>query len=222
MKDTSARLVASLVVVAFFGAAVPFQQSMQVAAFNSIDVRNSGHVVLRSGPAHRVTFIKGSPEYTRVNVRNGTLVIEKCDRDCPRGYQLDLEIVAPAVTRLSLSNGGWIRTTGTFARQADLTASVRHGGTLDLRAMTIDRVDASVEQGGRILTVPRGSLTASVYQGGAITYWGNAEVKRSIEHGGVVEEGRPAELNIPLFDTGPTYTSGIEPLHPVRERKKHR
>ena len=199
MKDAFARLVASLVVLAFFGAAVPFQQSNQVAAFNSIDVRDNGHVVLRSGAAHRVIFISGNREYTRVNVRNGTLVIDKCHTDCPRGYVLHLDITAPAVTSLSLANGGWIRTTGSFAPQPAFTASVKHGGTIDLRAMTIDRVDASVEHGGRILTVPRGSLTASIFQGGAITYWGNPQVKQSIEHGGVVQEGKAAELHIPLL-----------------------
>jgi hypothetical protein len=222
MKESSALFVASLIVVAFSGAAGPVQKPVQVGAFSAIDVRDNGHVVLRSGATHRVTFINGSPEYTRVNVINGTLVIDKCYTDCPRGYVLDLEITAPAVTSLSLANGGWIRTMGSFARQSALTASVKHGGTIDLRAMTIDRVDASVEQGGRILTVPRGSLTASVFQGGAITYWGNVQVKRSIEHGGVVQEGRAAELNVPLFDTGPAYTSGIEPSHPVRESKKRR
>ena len=222
MKETSTLFAASFVVVAFSSAPARFDESIQVAAFDAIDVRDNGHVVLRSGAAHRVTFVNGSPEYSRVNVRNGTLVIDKCHMDCPRGYRLDLEVTAPAVTRLSLANGGWIRTTGSFARQADLTASVKHGGTIDLRAMSIDRVDASVEQGGTILTVPRGSLTASVFHGGAITYWGNPQVQQSIEHGGVVQEGKAAQLNLPLADMGPAFTSGIDPIHPMRERKEPR
>ena len=133
----------------------------------------------------------------------GVLVIEKCRDKCPRGYELEVEVLVPVINRISLANGGRIQSSGSFARQAELVATVRHGGTIDARALAADRVTAMVEQGGRILTVPRASLFASVIQGGVVTYWGNAPVKSSIEHGGVVGKGRAEELNMPLADVGP-------------------
>jgi len=177
---------------------------LQVAPFNSIEVRNSGHLVVRPAQTQRVTLLKGSLEYTRVAVTDeGVLVVDRCRVKCPRGYELEIEVLAPSLRRLSLANGGWIQTAGNFAPQTDLAVVVRHGGRIDVRSMAVDRVTATVEQGGRILTVPRGSLFARVAQGGVITYWGNAQVRSSIQHGGVVHEGSAEELSLPLAELGP-------------------
>jgi hypothetical protein len=168
-----------------------------------------------------VTLLNGSLDYSRVAVTDGgVLVIDKCKVEhCPRGYELDVEIQTPNVTSLSLANGGRITTLGSFAGQPTLGVAVAHGGTIDVRSMAADRVNASVEQGGRILTVPRGSLSARVYQGGVITYWGNARVDSSIQHGGVVNRGSREELNVPLADVGPAFLEPVPPINPIHERK---
>ena len=160
-------------------AQVPQRQSLRLAPFNSIEIVNSGHAIIRPGSAQQVTFVKGSPDYTRVRVTNGgALVIEKCAVKCPRGYELELEIAVPRITSISLANGGRIQTRGSFARQEELDVEVAHGGT--------------------ILTTPRLSLLATVQQGGSVTYWGDARVTSSVQHGGVVEKGSADELNEPL------------------------
>lgn len=201
MHKKSLFLATSLVLLT---ASRPIQPPLKLPPFSSIQV-NTGHVVIRSASTQRVTLVKGSLDYTRVAVTDGgVLVIDKCKVEhCPRGYELDIEILMPNVRRISLMNGGRIQTLGTFAGQADLAVAVAHGGTIDVRSMAVDRVNATVEQGGRILTVPRGSLTARVTQGGVITYWGNARVDSSVQHGGVVNKGSPEELNVPLSDIGP-------------------
>ena len=199
MHKTSRFLATSMVLLAVPPAAA--QTPLQLPAFNSIEV-NSGHIVLRPGPTQRVTLLQGSLSYTRVAVDGDVLVIDKCKDHCPRGYQLEVEIQVPTLRSVSLENGGWIKSLGSFARQTDLTARVSHGGTIDVRAIPVDRVTATVEQGGRILTVPRGSLFARVRQGGAITYWGNPQVKSSVQHGGVVDRGRADEINEPLGEVG--------------------
>jgi hypothetical protein len=115
-----------LLATSMFLLAVPAtsaQTPLQLAAFNSIEV-NSGHVVIRSAPTQRVTLLEGSLDYTRVAVEGDVLVIEKCIDHCPRGYELEVEIVVPSVGAVSLENGGWIRSQGNFARQTDLTARV--------------------------------------------------------------------------------------------------
>lgn len=186
------------------------QAPLQLAPFNTIESLNSGHVVIRPGSTQRVTLLKGSLDYTRVAVtEKGVLVIEKCDVECPRGYELELEILVPGIARISLANGGRIQTLGSFPRQGELSVAVSHGGTIDVRSMVADRVTASVEQGGRILTVPEVRLLATVSQGGVITYWGRGKVSSSIEHGGVVNRGSAAELDLPLSEIGPP----LQPRH---------
>jgi hypothetical protein len=196
------------------------QTPLKLPPFSSIRV-NSGHVVLRSAPTQRVTLLEGSLDYTRVAVADGgVLSIDKCKDHCPRGYELEIEILMPNVSRLSLANGGRIQSVGSFAGQADLRLAVAHGGTIDVRSMAVDRVNASVEQGGRILTVPRSFLFARVNQGGVITYWGNARVDSSVQHGGVVNKGSPEEINVPLSDIGPAVVEPIAPIHPPRHERK--
>ncbi len=176
--------------------------AIAVAPFNSIDVRNSGHIALRWAATPSVRFLKGGPDYTRVYVDRGVLVIDRCNPDCPDAYRLDMEVLMPSITSLSLANGGWIQSVGSFPRQDALDVTVRQGGTIDVRPMVVGKVNATVEQGGRILTVPQGLLDAKVRHGGVVMYWGNPRVTRSIDQGGVVDKGPANELNVPLSEVG--------------------
>jgi Putative auto-transporter adhesin, head GIN domain len=173
----------------------PLQTGVQVGAFSSIELPEGGHVVVRQSPTQRVTLVRGSLDYTRLSVTNrGALVIDKCFRKCPRGYRLELEILTPNLSRVSLANGGSIQSRGSFRRQSALVIDVSHGGVIDVRSIAAQSVTASVNQGGRILTAPQASLTASVNQGGAIFFWGDPQVTKSISHGGVVTRGSADEV----------------------------
>ena len=180
----------------FFLLAPPTLETViQVRPFSSIALPEGGHVILRPSATQRVTLVRGSLDYTRMSVTNrGALVIDKCFRKCPRGYRLELEILSPSVSRLSLANGGSIQSLGSFPRQSSLAVEVSHGGRIDVRSMVARSVTASVNHGGRILTAPQASLVASVTQGGAIFYWGDAQVTQSINHGGVVTRGSADEI----------------------------
>lgn len=200
MNGTFGFLIASIVLLT----PSPTQRTGGIEPFSSIELPGGGHVALRPAATHSVTLVRGSPDYTRVSVADGgRLVIDKCFRKCPRGYRLEVEISAPTVSSISLANGGRIQSLGNFPGQGELVLAVAHGGTVDARSMPAQRVIASVNQGGRILTVPRVSLDASVTQGGAITYWGDAQVTSSIRHGGVVTRGNAGEVNLPLSEVSP-------------------
>jgi hypothetical protein len=200
MHKTLRFLVAPIVALgAVTSATLPAQTTVQLPAFSSIELPKGGHVTVQRGPAQRVTLVQGSLDHSRFTViEGGRLVVEKCIRKCPDGYRLQIEIVAPSLTGISLANGGTIQSRGTFPRQSELTVAVAHGGTIDVRSMTVDRVTASVDQGGRILTVAQAGLSARVNQGGVIIYWGDARVRQSVEHGGVVQRGDPREVDLPL------------------------
>jgi hypothetical protein len=184
-----------LVATIFLLAPAPLQTGLQVAPFSSIELPKGGHVILQPSSSQRVTMVRGSLDYTRLRVTDrGALVIDKCFRKCPRGYRLELEILTPSLSRVSLANGGSIQSRGSFPRRSSLAVDVSHGGTIDVRSMVAQSVTASVNQGGRILTAPRASLVASVTHGGAILYWGDAQVTQSIDHGGVVARGSAEDL----------------------------
>jgi len=86
--------------------------------------------------------------------------------------------------------------------------------------MAVDRVNASVEQGGRILTMPRGSLFARIAQGGVITYWGNAKVDYAVQHGGIVNKGSLEEINVPLAEIEPAVIDPVPPVPPRSHETK--
>ncbi len=180
-------------------AAVRADTDVPVPAFSSVDVRNGAHVILRHGDKRRVTVTRGNTTQSTIHVEeHGKLVIDRCSDGCPGEYRLEVEIVSPRIDALSVKDGGWLRCDGSFPRQADLAAAVESGGTLDVRAMNIDDVSAAVQQGGRILTEPRASLTAAIAQGGVITYWGDPDVTESIVHGGVVARGKAVDHKRPF------------------------
>jgi hypothetical protein len=197
------------------------QTVVPLAPFRSVELRDGGKAILHHGPVQRVTLLKGSPDYTLVTIAGGDrLVIDKCRNDCPRGYELEIEIVTPGIAGISIAHGGTIASRGNFPRQAEIRVAVSNGGTIDVRSMTVDSVNASVDQGGRIFTKPQSAMSASVRQGGIITYWGDAQVKSSVQHGGVVTKGSADEADKPLSDFGHSFPSvppsPITPLRPIQ------
>lgn len=180
------------------------QTAVPLAAFRSVELHDGVSAILRNGPTQRVTLLKGSLDYTSVTIADGgRLVIEKCKGRCPRGYELEIEIVTPYIDGISVADGGTIQSRDSFPRQPAIRAAVSNGGSIDIRSMTVDVVTASVEEGGRIFTMPQTALTASVFEGGNITYWGDARVESSVRQGGVVTRGTAADVDKPLSELGP-------------------
>ncbi len=84
----------------------------------------------------------------------------------PEGYELAVEIVTPHLARVSVRDGGTIESRGNFPLQSEITASVRDGGAIDIRTIRVDRIIASVSDGGRIFVMPNLSMFATVMNGG--------------------------------------------------------
>jgi hypothetical protein len=185
-------------------AGVMAQSVIPVARFRSVTVRGCGEVILRHGSTQRVTMLEGTTAHTALSVVDGDrLEIDGCQGRCPKGYQAVIEIVAPEFVDIMVRDGGMVLSQGSFPRQAEIGAIVSDGGTIDLRSMTVDHVDAAVRQGGRIFAKPQETLVADIAQGGAITYWDHPRVTTSIEHGGVVARGAAADVDKPLHELGP-------------------
>jgi regulator of protease activity HflC (stomatin/prohibitin superfamily) len=164
---------------------------LPVGEFNAIETHNGAHVVIRYGAAQRVSVIEGDPRCTAISVAAGArLVIDNKRHDCGRDERALIEVVTPQLPAVKVSNGGIVRTLGTFPAQASIEAAVEQGGTLDIRSIVADRVAASVYSGGRIFTNARKTLDARVDSGGIINYWGDVEdVHKSVHNGGVVQRG---------------------------------
>jgi hypothetical protein len=143
------------------------------------------------------------------------LVIERLTGKCPNVHDLKLEVVAPEIGAVSVSDGGTVRSLGEFPRQQALQGAVENGGSLDLRSLKADYVTASVQSGGRIFTRCDGSLLAAVSQGGVVTYWGNAKVQSAIEHGGIVTRGKAADADKPFEAFAPAEPAPVMPVPPV-------
>ncbi len=191
------------------------QSVISVGPFRSVELDSGGHVIVRHGPVQRVTILEGDPQCRRIRVAGKQrLVIEHAERDCRRHDRTVIEVVTPEISAIRLSNGGTVQTLGAFPAQAAMSAHVEQGGTIDIRSMSADAVDASVYSGGGILTSPRETLDASVESGGAITYWGAARVRKNVRDGGVVARGKPADAEKPLSNLKPRLHD-LPPLPPV-------
>jgi putative autotransporter adhesin-like protein len=215
-------ILAAVIPWAALGLAMPApvvaQTAVPLAPFRAVTLRGGGKVILRYAPSQRVTLLKGSANYTGVAIaEEGRLVIDRCQCKCPRGYELEVEVLTPELVDIMVSDGGTIQSRGSFPRQAELGVAVHDGGTIDLRSMTVDAVDAAVRQGGRIFTKPQRVLAANVAHGGAITYWGHPRVTRSVEDGGVVARGTAADADKPLPECGPA-APPVPPVPPTRVR----
>jgi len=210
-------LLASFVALTFMGVAITATRNtarliMPLAPltaasppFTSIELHDGAKAVLQYGAIQSVALVKGNQQVSRVTVEGDRLVIEKCRDNCPRGYQLEVEVVTPAIAAISISDGGTIESRGDFPRQTEISFAVSNGGMIDARAILAGNVAATVNQGGSILAKPQATMVASVSNGGVITYWGDAQVTSSTQRGGQVIKGAKEEANKPVSE----FVSGV-------------
>ena len=167
---------------AFAGQVIP------VGPFTSVEASDGAHVIIRHGGAQQVTMLKGSTEFSRFEVRDGTLHLITCEGwHCPRHYSFEVDIVMPAVNAIEASDGADIETQGSFPAQGNLVVKATDGGDIDARAIVAANVDAKASDGGNLKIHPRKSMQAHAEDGGNIDYWGNPTVTRLVaEDGGNV------------------------------------
>lgn len=166
------------------------QTPVRVGAFDSIELRGGGEVIVRYGREHRVTLLSGDPNLASIEVdRDRDLVIRPCRTSC-RNQRLRIEVVTPALNAVAIHGGGSIRTEGTFPARGSLALAVVGGGNLDARSLRADAVAAAINGGGRIRTAPARTLAASIRGGGAVLYTGDPRTTVSINGGGTVSRDR--------------------------------
>jgi hypothetical protein len=185
------RLIVPLFVFALAASApVLATEPVPVAPFRAIELHGGGVVSVVPSAAQRVTILDGSTRFTRFRVdREGKLVIDACNQQCPRNYRLRIQIESPHVLGLALDGGGLMTTANGFATQNELGVAVNGGGKIDVRSIDAAHVGAAVNGGGEILVRARSALGATVNGGGVIRYWGNPVVATSIQGGGLVRKG---------------------------------
>jgi beta-lactamase regulating signal transducer with metallopeptidase domain len=210
-------LMLSLATVSAVATPVTMQLGIpSTASFTSVELRNGGKVKLIHGQSQRVTLLKGNPEQSSITMReDGRLVIDRCKKHCPRGHDLEVEVVTPGLTAIAVAQGGEIQSRGDFPPESHIGVTVSQGGTIDIRSMAVASITASVNSGGRIFAKPGTDLSATIEQGGVITYWGDAVVKSAVRHGGVVARGAASDADKSLVELGPELLPPIPPVPPV-------
>src|SRR4029078_8517336 len=109
--------------------------------------------------------------------------------DCPRHYDLEIEIVTPEIKGVALSGGGEIVAERGFGHQHELGVAIEGGGEIDVRAIPVSSADAAVDGGGDIRLRAESALQAAVNGGGSISYWGDPSVTSPVNGGGSVNRG---------------------------------
>jgi hypothetical protein len=147
-------------------------------------------LILRRGVAQSVTILEGSTQFTRFHVKHdGQLLIDVCDDNCPRHYDLEIVIVTPRIDGVAVDGGGKIESDRSFGRQDAIGIAIQGGGHIDVRSIDAGHADAAVDGGGHIALRAEQSLEAAVNGGGNISYWGNPSVTSAVSGGGSVNKG---------------------------------
>jgi len=162
--------------------------NVSVAPFKSVHLLGGGHVIFHHGATQHVTLVKGSTQFTRFEIHGDELTISACNASCPNHYDLEIDIISPDIEGVAIEGGGEIESRGDFPKQGKIGAAVAGGGSIDIRTMAADEVDAAVNGGGDIKTKPVRALHAAVNGGGDISYSGNPEVTSAINGGGSVSK----------------------------------
>ena len=163
-------------------------ETLNLPSFTSIKASDGADVIVRHGGAQSVVLAAGSTQYSKLEVQDGTLVIETCKNwSCPHHYHLEVDITLPEVSGLEAEDGARIEAQGSFPAQAHLAAKATDGGRVEARAIAAADVNALASDGGELEVEPRQTMTAKADDGGVVRYWGDPKVKSLIaEDGGAV------------------------------------
>ena len=168
-------------------------ETVPLPKFRQIELHGGGTVIVRHGPAQRVTVLNGSTRFTELKVtgrpRNERLVIDACNDRCPRQYRLEILVESPSAPDVGIWGGGSITVDQGFKAQDEISASVNGGGNIDLRAVPVSRASAAINGGGDIQLQASRTLSGVVNGGGLIRYWGNPSVSSAINGGGLIRRG---------------------------------
>jgi hypothetical protein len=181
MKFAIALAAASFAVAAPAFAA----QTIAVGPFSAVEASDGAHVIIRHGDRQQVTMIDGSLEFSRFDVRDGTLHLVTCQGwRCPHHYKFKVEVVMPQINAIEASDGAYIETQGSFPGQRDLAVKASDGGNIDARAIAAANVNAKASDGGNLRIQPRQTLKAHADDGGNIEYWGHPTITSLVSEDG--------------------------------------
>lgn len=170
-----------------FAAAAPLlaAETIPVSEFRGVELRGGGSVVVRPGPVQRVILLSGSTQFTTITVEpEGRLRISACNHQCPRNYNLRIQIETPRVPGLAIAGGGEIEIAPGFAPQERVAAAVKGGGEINVRSVRAGNVSAAINGGGKVLAGNPATLTAAINGGGEVTYAGNPQITSAVRGGG--------------------------------------
>lgn len=160
-------------------------QTIAVGPFSAVEASDGAHVIIRHGDRQQVTMIDGSLEFSRFEVRDGTLHLVTCQGwHCPRHYKFKVEVVMPQINAIEASDGAYIETQGAFPGQRDLAVKASDGGNIDARAIAAANVNAKASDGGNLRIQPRQTLKAHADDGGNIEYWGHPTITSLVSEDG--------------------------------------
>lgn len=182
--------ITTALALAGVSAPAPAAETVSLPHFQGVELNGGGSVTIRQGAVQRVTLLSGSSAVTQLRVTDGKLEIDACERKCPRGYKLEVELVVPELHAAAVNGGGRIVASGGFPRQGAIAAAVNGGGDINLRAIPARAAVASINGGGEIGVHADGSLTTAISGSGNVTYWGKPQITTNISGQGTVREGR--------------------------------
>ncbi|MGA9797298.1 MAG: DUF2807 domain-containing protein [Rhizomicrobium sp.] len=163
-----------------------FAQPLSLAHFDSVSATDGADVAIRHGAVQQVVILKGDALTSKVEVENGTLVVETCRHICPWHYNLKIEVTLPYLKSVSADDGGDIRAEGDFPAQPTLAVHADDGGDVDMRAIPAARADASADDGGEIRVRATANLNATAKDGGEVRYSGRPTLNMRTDDGGEI------------------------------------
>ena len=132
------------------------EETVNLPGFASVTAADGADVTIHHGGRQSVVITRGSTQYSKLEVRDGTLHIETCKTGwrCPWHYGLKVEITMPSVTALHAEDGARIAAEGAFPAQPHFTGKANDGGVVDARAIAAADVDANASDGGVLSVQP--------------------------------------------------------------------
>lgn len=164
-------------------------KELALSSFETVEFKGGGIIYLHYSPKSKaeVKGVGSCGEQVNIEVSSGILKIS------PKGNysencKLEIHVYTPSISKIKQNGGGRIVMEDGFSPVDIFKCSLDGGGNIEMTALEVNSLLASIDGGGVISAQVTKKLHGKIRGGGLILYQGDPLVESNISGGGAIKQ----------------------------------
>lgn len=164
------------------------KEEKSLPAIEKVTIEGGGNIYIHQSASSKIELrgTKSIVQNTEVKVIDQVLEIHLANQ-ATQNSNIDIHIYTPVITEIEQRGGGKLKVEEGYKSVDQFKCTIHGGGTVDLAAIPVNSLSASIEGGGEISARVNKQIVGKINGGGQIFYHGVPKVESDIQGGGVIK-----------------------------------